>query len=299
MVTDKTGKFYEQIKYFPYGETWINNKATREQTSSPYKFTAKEYDEETGLYYYGARYYDAKLSRWISVDPPLARGDYFPSFDTFDTEDEDDWQADNDEEDSLPGMGGVFNTINMDVYHYASNNPVKLTDPDGEGPRSNIFCPDELQCGNGTLGGAGGGGRGGGRGYKTSGGGGRGQVVYKEAAKRNVYSPKTVVRNRSGNKINNSQVANGNKFTNTLKIIRETGRAPKGFKGGSTFANDGRGGGQVLPKKDAAGNPITYKEWDVNPYRKGVNRGAERIVTGSDGSAYYTNDHYKTFKLME
>ena len=33
---------------FPYGETWINNKATAEQTSSPYKFTAKEYDEEKG-----------------------------------------------------------------------------------------------------------------------------------------------------------------------------------------------------------------------------------------------------------
>ena len=65
VITDKSGKFYEQIEYFPYGETWINNKANSEQTSSPYKFTAKEYDEETGLYYYGARYYDAKLSRWV------------------------------------------------------------------------------------------------------------------------------------------------------------------------------------------------------------------------------------------
>jgi hypothetical protein len=32
---------------------------------------------------------------------------------------------------NLPGMGGVFNTINLHVYHYAGNNPVKLKDPDG------------------------------------------------------------------------------------------------------------------------------------------------------------------------
>ena len=32
---------------------------------------------------------------------------------------------------NLPGMGGVFNHINCDLYHYAGNNPVKYTDPDG------------------------------------------------------------------------------------------------------------------------------------------------------------------------
>jgi hypothetical protein len=32
---------------------------------------------------------------------------------------------------NLPGMGGVFNTVNLHVYHYAGNNPVKLVDPDG------------------------------------------------------------------------------------------------------------------------------------------------------------------------
>ena len=33
---------------------------------------------------------------------------------------------------NLPGMGGVFNTVNLNVYHYAGNNPVKYVDPDGE-----------------------------------------------------------------------------------------------------------------------------------------------------------------------
>jgi len=98
VVTDKDGKFYEQIEYMPYGETWINNKATAEQTSSPYKFTAKEYDPETGLYYYGARYYDAKLSRWCSAD------------DRFD---------------------GLYSSQGMDVFAYVRGNPVKYNDPTG------------------------------------------------------------------------------------------------------------------------------------------------------------------------
>ncbi|WP_166445814.1 DNRLRE domain-containing protein [Enterocloster lavalensis] len=42
-------------------------------------------------------------------------------------------------------------------------------------------------------------------------------------------------------------------------------------------------------------NVATYTEWDINPYKYGQNRGTERIVTGSDGSAWYTPDHYKTW----
>lgn len=85
------------------------------------------------------------------------------------------------------------------------------------------------------------------------------------------------------------------KARQTLQHIEKTGQPPPGFQGGRQFMNDGRGRGQVLPRADARGNPITYREYDVNPYRRGVNRGAERLVRGSDGSAYYTADHYKTF----
>jgi guanyl-specific ribonuclease Sa len=73
------------------------------------------------------------------------------------------------------------------------------------------------------------------------------------------------------------------------------GKAPAGYKGGRTFMNDGRGGGQVLPQTDATGQRVSYREYDVNPFQSGVNRGPERIVIGSDGSAYYTSNHYGTF----
>ena len=64
-----------------------------------------------------------------------------------------------------------------------------------------------------------------------------------------------------------------------------------GYKGGRPFANDGRQGTTILPR----GNGETYQEWDVHPNIKGVDRGGERLVTGSDGSAWYTNDHYESF----
>jgi len=64
-----------------------------------------------------------------------------------------------------------------------------------------------------------------------------------------------------------------------------------GTKGGSVFDNDD----QLLPTRDASGQPITYQEWDVNPRTPEAGRDAERIITGSDGSAWYTTDHYRTF----
>jgi hypothetical protein len=71
---------------------------------------------ETGLYYYGARYLDPRVSRWLSADP--AMGEYIP-------------EAPADEEarrrnGNLPGQGGIYNYVNLHAYHYAGNNPVKV-----------------------------------------------------------------------------------------------------------------------------------------------------------------------------
>ena len=84
-------------------------------------FQKVEMDEETGLYYYGARYLDPKYSRWLSGDPALS--DYIPKAPI-----DDEAKKHNE---NLPGMGGVYNIVNMHLYHYAGNNPVKYTDPDG------------------------------------------------------------------------------------------------------------------------------------------------------------------------
>ena len=70
-------------------------------------------------------------SRWLSTDPAL--GEYIPGAPV------------NDEakkrNGNLPGMGGIYNTINAHLYHYAGNNPVKYTDPDGR-----ILTPSPLQA---------------------------------------------------------------------------------------------------------------------------------------------------------
>lgn len=85
------------------------------------------------------------------------------------------------------------------------------------------------------------------------------------------------------------------KATKVLRYIDEHHRAPEGYEGGREFHNAGASGHRGLAQTDANGKAITYREWDVNPKERGVNRGAERLVTGSDGSAYYTDDHYRTF----
>ncbi|WP_078807362.1 ribonuclease domain-containing protein [Pilibacter termitis] len=53
---------------------------------------------------------------------------------------------------------------------------------------------------------------------------------------------------------------------------------------------------EVLPKLDSKGRIITYKEFDVNNYSSQLgSRDKERLVRGSDGSVYYTKDHYNSF----
>ena len=82
-------------------------------------------DEGTGLYYYGAWYLDPKYSRWLSGDPALSN--YIPKAPI-----DDEAKKHNE---NLPGMGGVYNIVNMHLYHYAGNSPVKYTDPDGKRDR--------------------------------------------------------------------------------------------------------------------------------------------------------------------
>jgi RHS repeat-associated protein len=119
-VSDYQGRVYEHIEYTPYGELWVEH-GPEGLEAVPYRFTGKELDEETGLYYYGARYLNPRTSRWISADPGLE--DYLPVAPVND-------EARRRNRD-LPGQGGVFVPVNLAVYHYSGNNPVRYVDPNG------------------------------------------------------------------------------------------------------------------------------------------------------------------------
>lgn len=80
-----------------------------------------------------------------------------------------------------------------------------------------------------------------------------------------------------------------------LRYVRSNGTAPDGYVGGREFQNREK----RLPAKTTGGDRIRYSEWDVHPKVKGQNRGPERLVTGSDRSAWYTADHYKTFLFID
>jgi RHS repeat-associated protein len=106
-ITDASGEVYQHLEYTAWGETFVEEHSNTERT--PYLFNGKELDEETGLYYYGARYYDARTSVWMSVDPMASR---------------------------YPGWS---------PYNYTLNNPIKLTDPDGRSPEEAGGGPDPKQ----------------------------------------------------------------------------------------------------------------------------------------------------------
>ena len=93
-ITNLEGEVVQHIEYVPFGEVFIEERNSVWNT--PYLFNAKEFDEETGMYYYGARYYEPRLSLWMSTDP----------------REEDD--------------------VNISTYAYCGDNPIRFKDPDGE-----------------------------------------------------------------------------------------------------------------------------------------------------------------------
>jgi RHS repeat-associated protein len=97
-ITDLDGLPYQHFYYTAWGETLIEEKATRPGMNfdSPYRFNGKELDEETGLYYYGARYYNPTVSVWLGVDP---KAQWYP---------------------------------NKSPYNFSGNNPAMIIDPNGK-----------------------------------------------------------------------------------------------------------------------------------------------------------------------
>ena len=65
-ITNLDGEVTQHIEYVPFGEVFIEER--NDTWNTPYLFNAKEFDEETGMYYYGARYYEPRLSLWMGTD---------------------------------------------------------------------------------------------------------------------------------------------------------------------------------------------------------------------------------------
>ncbi len=97
LVTNNTGAIVHQYSYDPFGS--IASELGEDSNTSNYLYTGQEFDAESELYYYNARYYNPLLGRFLSKDPIIHRGD------------------------------GV---LGYNEYIYVKNNPLKYTDPSGE-----------------------------------------------------------------------------------------------------------------------------------------------------------------------
>ena len=107
------GEVVQHIEYVPFGEVFVEERNNIWNT--PYLFNAKEFYEETGLYYYGARYHDPRVSLWMSVDP-------ISIYDPLNSENYLDGEHN----------GGIYNSYNNNPYTYCYQNPFRYIDPNGK-----------------------------------------------------------------------------------------------------------------------------------------------------------------------
>jgi len=68
---DDQAQIISYEEYFPYGNTSYQAVRSQTETTKRYRYTGKERDEESGLYYHGARYYAPWIARWTSADPAV------------------------------------------------------------------------------------------------------------------------------------------------------------------------------------------------------------------------------------
>ncbi len=101
--------FIVELALFFVRYTFLREQSSNNQNSGVQK--TPQLNAPQGNIYMGARYLDPKYSRWLSTDPAL--GDFVSS-------------------DYKGTSGGIYNSVNLNLYHYANNNPIRYVDPDGQ-----------------------------------------------------------------------------------------------------------------------------------------------------------------------
>ncbi len=125
VTVDQYGDPVGYDDYYPFGKVMPGRSNNTSNPHDAYKFTGKELDQENGidLEYFGARYYDPEIGRWLSVDPIL-----------------------NKKPDALVNKG----YLNVSPYNYAFNNPAILVDPNGLSVNCD-GCANETPRGEGFV----------------------------------------------------------------------------------------------------------------------------------------------------
>jgi RHS repeat-associated protein len=121
VTTDRQGALVEELAYYPFGEL-RNRHAAAGSTPADYDFTGKETDDESGLVYHGARFYNPSIGRFLSVDPLY--GDPGAM-----------------EAEKLEAF--LSNPQKLGLYSYVLNNPLRFTDPTGLEERGMISLTRE------------------------------------------------------------------------------------------------------------------------------------------------------------
>jgi RHS repeat-associated protein len=119
-LTDTKQKIIESYDYDSFG----NIKRNGHKVKQPYTFTGREWDKETSLHYYRARYYDSQLGRFTAFDPILRGVEHTES---------------NSCKSSLNALP-IHLPQDMNPYIYARNNSINLTDPYGKAPWYGNYC---------------------------------------------------------------------------------------------------------------------------------------------------------------
>ena len=107
---DEGAKVISYEEYYPYGSTSYQAVASEARKPKRYRYAAKERDEETGLAYFGARYYAPWIGRWTAVDPAVLQARGHPE---------------NDQ--SVAAMVNVH----ASPFAYCSADPINRVDPGG------------------------------------------------------------------------------------------------------------------------------------------------------------------------